>query len=96
LLINAAQALENKGTINVRMLDNGGNIMIAVEDSGPGISENAMPKIFDPLFTTKQIGTGLGLSICKKIVEQHGGNIMAKNNPTTLISISSQHVLWSS
>jgi two-component system sensor histidine kinase HydH len=85
LLINAVQALENKGTINVRILDNGGNVMIAIEDSGPGISENAMTKIFEPLFTTKQIGTGLGLSICKKIVEQHGGNIMAKNSPTTFV-----------
>ncbi|MEM3065069.1 MAG: ATP-binding protein [Candidatus Nitrosotenuis sp.] len=85
LLINAVQAIDAKGTINVRILDNGANVLIAVEDSGPGIPENNLAKIFEPLFTTKQTGTGLGLSICKKIVEQHGGNITVKNNPTTFI-----------
>lgn len=85
LLINAAQAINDNGIINVRILDNGSNVMIAVEDSGPGIPENIMPKIFDPLFTTKQTGTGLGLSICKRIVEQHGGSITAKNSPTTFL-----------
>jgi two-component system sensor histidine kinase HydH len=85
LIINAVQALDNKGTVNIRILDNGANVMIAVEDSGPGIAESALPKIFDPLFTTKQVGTGLGLSICKKIIEQHGGSIIVKNNPTTFI-----------
>jgi two-component system sensor histidine kinase HydH len=85
LLMNAAQAIENKGTINVRLLDNGSNVIFAVEDSGPGISPQNISRIFDPLFTTKQTGTGLGLSICKKIVEQHGGNISVKNNPTTFI-----------
>ena len=85
LLVNSAQAMENKGTINVRILDNSSNAIIAIEDSGPGIDSLILPKIFDPLFTTKQTGTGLGLSICKKIVEQHGGNITVKNNPTTFI-----------
>jgi two-component system sensor histidine kinase HydH len=85
LLINAAQAIDNKGTINVRLLDNGSNVIFAVEDSGPGIEPQNLSKIFDPLFTTKQTGTGLGLSICKKIIEQHGGNISVKNNPTTFI-----------
>jgi len=85
LLVNAAQATDNKGTVNVRILDNGANTIIAFEDSGPGISQEELPKIFDPLFTTKQTGTGLGLSICKKIIEQHGGSIVAKNNPTTFI-----------
>ena len=85
LLMNAAQAMGNSGVINVRILDNGANTIIAFEDSGPGIPEDALPKIFDPLFTTKQTGTGLGLSICRKIIEQHGGSIVAKNNPTTFI-----------
>ncbi len=85
LIINAVQAIENKGTINIRILDNGSNAIFAVEDSGPGISPQNLPKIFEPLFTTKQTGTGLGLSICKKIIEQHGGNISVKNNPTTFI-----------
>jgi two-component system sensor histidine kinase HydH len=85
LLINAAQAIDNKGTINVRLLDNGSNAIFAIEDSGPGIAPQNIAKVFDPLFTTKQTGTGLGLSICKKIIEQHGGNISVKNNPTTFI-----------
>jgi signal transduction histidine kinase len=85
LLINAVQATDNKGTINIRILDNGSNAIFAIEDSGPGIPPQNISKIFDPLFTTKQTGTGLGLSICKKIIEQHGGNISVKNNPTTFI-----------
>lgn len=85
LLVNAAQAIENSGTINIRILDNSSNAIIAIEDSGPGIDAHVLPKIFDPLFTTKQTGTGLGLSICKKIIEQHGGNITVKNNPTAFI-----------
>jgi two-component system sensor histidine kinase HydH len=85
LLINAVQATNYSGTINVRIMDDGGNVMIAVEDSGPGIPENILTRIFEPLFTTKQTGTGLGLSICKKIVEQHGGSVTVKNNPTTFI-----------
>jgi two-component system sensor histidine kinase HydH len=85
LLINASQAMDDKGTINVRILDNGANAIIAFEDSGPGTAQDVLPKIFDPLFTTKQTGTGLGLSICKKIIEHHGGSITAKNSPTTFI-----------
>lgn len=85
LIINATQAMDGKGTINVRLLDNGSNAIFAIEDYGPGINPQDLPKIFEPLFTTKQTGTGLGLSICKKIIEQHGGSITAKNNPTTFI-----------
>lgn len=85
IFMNAIQAMNENGVINVRVLDNGASVMIAVEDSGPGIPEKDISEIFDPLFTTKQAGTGLGLSICKKIVEQHGGSITVKNNPTTFI-----------
>lgn len=85
LLINSVQAMGDGGIINVRIVDDGANALIGLEDSGPGIEEKNMSKIFDPLFTTKQTGTGLGLSICKKIIEQHGGSITAKNNPTTFL-----------
>jgi two-component system sensor histidine kinase HydH len=55
--------------------------IISIEDTGPRITEENLQKIFEPLFTTKQKGTGLGLTSCKNIVEQHGGTIMAENNP---------------
>ena len=85
LLMNAIQATDTVGTVNVRIIDNGDDMMIAVEDSGKGIPENIMEKIWEPLYTTKQTGTGLGLSICKNIIEQHGGSISVKNHPTTFV-----------
>ena len=56
-----------------------------VEDEGEGIPDDVLPKIFDPLFTTKQIGTGLGLSSCQSIIHQHNGTIHAYNNPTRFV-----------
>lgn len=85
LLLNAIQAVETKGEVHIRIIDNVNDVLIAFEDSGNGIEPQNLSKIFDPLFTTKQLGTGLGLSICKSIVEQHGGNIAVKNNPTTFL-----------
>ena len=85
LLLNAVQAVENKGSVRIRIIDNVSDVLVAFEDSGPGIEAENMRKIFEPLFTTKQLGTGLGLSICKSIVEQHGGSISVKNNPTTFL-----------
>lgn len=85
LLLNAIQAVENKGEVRIRIIDNSSDVLVAVEDSGSGILPENLNKIFDPLFTTKQLGTGLGLSICKSIVEQHGGSITVKNNPTTFL-----------
>jgi len=84
-MLNAVQAIGNKGEVNVRIMENPADIVVIVEDTGPGIPNEVMNQIFDPLFTTKQLGTGLGLSICKNIVEQHGGNISLKNHPTTFM-----------
>ena len=59
------------------------NITIKVQDSGPGIPDKDLEKIFEPMYTTKTTGTGLGLVICKSIIEQHGGTISVSNKPTT-------------
>ncbi len=85
LLLNAIQAVENRGDVRIRIIDNVQDVLIAFEDSGPGIELDDLGKIYEPLFTTKQLGTGLGLSICKSIVEQHGGSITVKNSPTTFL-----------
>ena len=82
LITNAIEAIEPKGQIDIRFIDKNDYVLIDIEDSGSGIPENVLPKIFDPLFTTKQSGTGLGLPSCKNIIEQHGGIIMVKTNPT--------------
>ena len=85
LLTNAIQAVQNQGEVQIRGISNNKNIIIEVEDSGPGISENDVANIFEPLFTTKQEGTGLGLVSCKNIVENHGGTLTVKQNPTIFV-----------
>lgn len=85
LFNNALYAIENKGTISVKINDSPTSVKIYVTDSGSGIPKDMLPKIFEPLFTTKQKGTGLGLGICKNIIEQHNGKITVMNNPTTFI-----------
>ena len=75
LILNAVQAMEKKGTIYVRISDKLDSTIIEVEDTGPGIPKHLIEKMFEPLFTTRQIGTGLGLVSCKSIVEKHGGTI---------------------
>ena len=82
LLMNAIQAMENSGQITVRFFQNNDTVTFEVEDSGPGIQENVLDKIFEPLFTTKSYGTGLGLPTVKTIIQQHCGTIGVKNAPT--------------
>jgi len=83
LILNAIQSIGNEqGKITIKIQEKDDYAIIDVEDSGAGISEEILPKIFEPLVTTKAKGTGLGLSTCKNIIEQHGGFISVKNNPT--------------
>lgn len=77
LIVNAAQAIQGPGQIRVRSVVLGEEIRFDVEDSGEGIAEAALGKIFDPFYTTRAVGqgTGLGLSICFGIVRRHHGRI---------------------
>jgi len=77
LIMNSIQAMDNKkGEIYIDLLEEPDDVvLISIKDNGPGIPKKLIPKIFDPLFTTRQIGTGLGLSSCKNIIEKHGGSI---------------------
>jgi len=77
LILNAIQAIGNKkGEVYINIADEPSDIvLITIKDSGPGIPKKLIPKIFDPLFTTRQVGTGLGLPSCKNIIEKHGGSI---------------------
>lgn len=83
LITNSIQAINDDGDITIQVSTNDDDIIFKIVDTGPGMTESVISKIFDPLFTTKAYGTGLGLSICKTIVEQHGGKILVKSNPTT-------------
>ena len=84
LIVNAEQAIGADGRIQVLACTrDDGTVMLAVEDTGPGIDADVLPQIFTPFVTTKgeQVGTGLGLSISREIVEAHGGRITAENRP---------------
>lgn len=78
IMLNAIQAMGSLGQIDITIADKKEQVIIEIQDNGPGIPSYILPKIFDPLFTTKQMGTGLGLPSCKSIVEKHGGKIEVK------------------
>jgi len=83
IINNAVQAIDGQGEIDVETESDSEFLTINIKDSGPGISDENLDKIFEPMFTTKSTGTGLGLVICKSIIEQHGGTISVSNKPTT-------------
>ncbi len=85
VITNAVEAINEKGQIDIRVNDYLNEIVIEIEDSGTGVPDELLTKIFEPLFTTKQRGTGLGLASCKRIIEQHGGSIHVKSKPSMFI-----------
>ena len=79
LTMNAIQAMENGGTLSISTNKTNGFLEVSFKDTGVGIPEENMEKIFSTFFTTKAKGMGLGLSICKKFVELHGGTIKVES-----------------
>ena len=81
LLLNSIHAIQEVGTISIETSTNARNsLQIVVADSGKGVNEAEIEKIFIPFFTTKPKGTGLGLSICKRLIEQQNGTIAVARN----------------
>jgi signal transduction histidine kinase/ActR/RegA family two-component response regulator len=80
---HAMKATNGKGTLVVRSVLHDGEVVVQVEDDGPGIPPDHLGRIFDPFFTTKVAGegTGLGLSLSIGIIEAHGGRLSAENLP---------------
>jgi len=78
LIKNAIDAMPEKGTLKISSCQTEDCVEIVFADTGTGIPEEALPKIFTPLFTTKAQGMGFGLAICKRIIEAHGGTITVK------------------
>lgn len=93
ILLNARQAMGDRGTVFVRAtnrhlprenpagLPPGPYVEIEIEDTGPGIPPEVLTRLFEPFFTTREGGSGLGLFTCRRIVEAHGGRIVAESPP---------------
>jgi signal transduction histidine kinase len=79
LVNNAIDAMPEGGTLAVSSNVEDSTVEISITDTGTGMAEEVMQKLWIPLFTTKKKGMGLGLSICKRIVEAHGGSISVQS-----------------
>lgn len=91
LIKNSIDELDKNGTITMNLKETSNHVIFSITDTGNKLLEKDLSKIFEPLYTTKQMGTGLGLASCKRIVELHGGKIAASINPTTFtISLPKQ------
>lgn len=84
LVTNAQQALQthpHPRDIEIVGFREDGRAVLEVRDNGPGIPTDALPRPFEPFYTTKPEGTGLGLTISATIVRDHGGHLTADNRP---------------
>ena len=77
LLLNARDAMPGGGEllVSVSRDEDGGEVVVRIDDTGRGIPADALPHLFDPFFTTKRSGAGLGLAVCRDIVTAHGGRV---------------------
>lgn len=81
LALNALDAMPDGGTLTVTSAADSYGVELEIADSGPGLSEDAMRRAFEPFYTTKRGGTGLGLAIVSRIADVHAGQVVALNCP---------------
>ncbi len=81
IIRNAMQAMSTKGNLTIRSDMTDYEVLITFTDDGPGISAEAMARVFEPYFTTKKTGTGLGLLIVRRVVREHGGELELTSKP---------------
>ena len=88
IITNAVQAMPNGGDITIHASKKANLVYLSIRDTGVGVPEEILDKLFLPLFTTKPNGTGFGLPVCKRMIENHGGDITVEsklNECTTVI-----------
>ncbi len=79
LVLNALQATPEGGVVTIEAGGGAGELEVVVRDTGEGIPEEALPRVFDAFFTTREGGTGLGLPIARRIAEAHGGKLVLRS-----------------
>jgi signal transduction histidine kinase len=88
ILNNAIESIQDKGKVSITLEKEGSTFHLDITDTGTGIDEEMVERIFEPYFSTKDVGTGLGLPIAKKIIEDHEGTIQATVRTVGGITIS--------
>ena len=89
IILNAAQAMNSAGTLQISLEESGPEVVVSFRDTGPGIESAVLGKIFSPFFTTRSEGSGLGLALCKKYIEVLGGKI----DVTTQLGVGTTFVI---
>jgi signal transduction histidine kinase len=81
VLLNAIEAMESGGVMEIRLTDAPSWVELAIQDTGRGIAPDHLERLFDPFFTTKPQGTGLGLAIAQRVIHAHDGEIVVDSAP---------------
>ena len=79
LIVNAVQAMPQGGKLTITASKEGESLTVTVQDTGVGIAQETLARIFSPFFTTKAKGQGLGLAVCRRLVEAQDGTITVKS-----------------
>ncbi len=87
IMVNAIQAMTDGGDLSIELTSNGSTLTCRISDTGPGVAADELPRIFEPLYTTKAEGHGLGLALTYQFVRAHGGEVRADSRPGGGLSI---------